>query len=55
MDKSSGVELQEAINSKFKWYEHAAIGVARLFGVSVGEDSNKEGSAFRACRWFNRA
>ncbi|KAH8653298.1 heterokaryon incompatibility protein-domain-containing protein [Ilyonectria robusta] len=54
IDKSSSAELQEAINSMFKWYEYAAICFAHLADVSANEDHTDEGSAFHRCRWFKR-
>ncbi|KNB04411.1 hypothetical protein FOXG_19287 [Fusarium oxysporum f. sp. lycopersici 4287] len=54
IDKSSSAELQEAINSMFKWYELANICFAYLADVSVYEDIRMKGSSFRHCRWFKR-
>lgn len=54
IDKSSSAELQEAINSMFKWYELANICFAYLADVSSYEDPSVQGSSFRLCRWFKR-
>ncbi|KAJ0131509.1 DENN domain-containing protein [Fusarium oxysporum f. sp. albedinis] len=54
IDKSSSAELQEAINSMFKWYELAEICFAYLVDVSVQQDIRVQGSSFRQCRWFKR-
>lgn len=54
IDKSSSAELQEAINSMFKWYEHAEICITYLADVCGEEDPRIEGSHFRKCRWFTR-
>ncbi|KFA56167.1 hypothetical protein S40293_00112 [Stachybotrys chartarum IBT 40293] len=53
INQASSAELQEAINSMFKWYEHADICIAYL------EDADKDDpwapeSTFRKSRWFTR-
>ncbi|XEU97654.1 hypothetical protein FSHL1_002940 [Fusarium sambucinum] len=54
IDKSSSAELQEAINSMFRWYELADICFAYLSDVSASEDPEIAGSSFRRSRWFKR-
>jgi hypothetical protein len=61
IDKSSSAELQEAINSMFRWYHDAARCYVYLSDVSIGDcDQNSQfsqfswESAFRASRWFTR-
>ncbi|KAJ4346491.1 uncharacterized protein N0V89_010420 [Didymosphaeria variabile] len=61
INKSNQVELQEAINSMFRWYESAVQCYVYLSDVSTGErEVNDERSgigwepAFRASRWFTR-
>lgn len=50
IDKSSSVELSEAINSMFKWYRDAAICFAYLSDVHDGDDADQ----FSQSRWFTR-
>lgn len=54
IDKSNSVELQEAINSMFRWYQNADICYAFLADVPAGDDPHKDGSAFSSSRWFSR-
>ncbi|CAF3556016.1 unnamed protein product [Fusarium graminearum] len=54
IDKSSSAELQEAINSMFRWYEVAQICFAYLSDVSASDDHTVKGSSFRRSRWFKR-
>jgi hypothetical protein len=61
IDKSSSAELQEAINSMFRWYRNATRCYVYLSDVSIGDcDQNSQfsqfpwESAFRASRWFTR-
>lgn len=61
INKSNHVELQEAINSMFRWYQNAAKCYVYLSDVStakrkVGDESLKFTwePAFRASRWFTR-
>ncbi|KAK4113427.1 HET-domain-containing protein [Canariomyces notabilis] len=54
IDKTNLVELSEAINSMFRWYQHAAVCYAYLSDVHDGEDPRAEGSSFRTSRWFSR-
>jgi hypothetical protein len=61
IDKSNYVELQNAINSMFRWYQNAIECYAYLSDVSLAKqeacdelyDSACE-SAFRTSRWFTR-
>ena len=61
IDKSSSAELQEAINSMFRWYRDAARCYVYLSDVSIDDcDQNNQTSqfswesAFRASKWFTR-
>jgi len=61
IDKSNSVELQEAINSMFRWYRSADRCYVYLSDVSILDcDLNSQlsqlpwESAFRASRWFTR-
>ncbi|PCD30074.1 hypothetical protein FGRA07_10224 [Fusarium graminearum] len=54
IDKSSSAELQEAINSMFRWYKLAQICFAYLSDVSASDDHTAKGSSFRRSRWFKR-
>ena len=61
IDKSNAVELQEAINSMFRWYQNAAKCYVYLSDVSTNKwkasDQLSEHtweSAFRSSKWFTR-
>lgn len=58
IDKSSSPELQEAINSMYKWYSGANRCCVYLSDVSVGDCFEKDQEtwkqAFRSSRWFTR-
>jgi ankyrin repeat protein len=61
IDKSNHTELQEAINSMFRWYQNAAKCYVYLLDVSIAKrKANTELSeytweqAFRESRWFTR-
>jgi hypothetical protein len=58
IDKSSSAELQEAINSMFRWYRDSTRCYAYLSDVSMGDGDQScqfsWESAFRASRWFTR-
>ena len=58
IDKSNSVELQEAINSMFRWYRNATKWYTYLVGVSIPspdiDDKFIWEPAFRASRWFTR-
>ena len=51
IDKSSSTELQEAINSMFRWYQEAQICYAYLSDVP---DDEAQSDAFRQSSWFTR-
>lgn len=54
IDKSSSAELQESINSMFRWYEKAAVCFAYLPDVSSPDGAEEAGSEFRKSKWFTR-
>jgi hypothetical protein len=61
IDKSNAVELQEAINSMFRWYQNAVKCYVYLSDVSTekqkASDSFTEYTwepAFRSSKWFTR-
>lgn len=54
IDKSSSVELQEAINSMFRWYEKAQVCFVYLSDVSTPDGPDQDQSEFRRSRWFTR-
>jgi hypothetical protein len=59
IDKSSSTELQEAINSMFRWYQEAARCYVYLHDVSFsspGDDeySKRWKSSFKRSKWFTR-
>jgi hypothetical protein len=57
IDKSSSAELQESINSMFKWYRDAHKCYVYLADVSTDQDNPSGQSwrpAFRESRWFTR-
>lgn len=64
INKANHVELQDAINSMFRWYQNAAKCYVYLSDVSMPEQATDTGStevteptwesAFRSSRWFTR-
>jgi hypothetical protein len=58
IDKSNAVELQEAINSMFRWYRNATKCYVYLSDVSTNKNSQLSElpgeSAFCRSRWFTR-
>ncbi|OAF99085.1 kinesin light chain 1 [Paraphaeosphaeria sporulosa] len=60
IDKSNSVELSTAINSMFRWYQHASKCYVYLIDVSVpqhiddAQASRAWEPAFRQSRWFTR-
>lgn len=54
IDKTSSVELSEAINSMYTYYKEAAVCYVYLADVSINDDPHKEHSQFRQARWFTR-
>jgi len=61
IDKSNSVELQEAINSMFRWYQNAAKCYVYLSDVSTRKRKASDRfseytweSAFQSSKWFTR-
>ncbi|KAI3326329.1 HET-domain-containing protein [Xylariaceae sp. AK1471] len=54
IDRSSSAELQEAINSMFRWYEMSRVCYVYLWDVPPGQDPYAKNSSFRHSRWFER-
>ena len=54
IDKTSSIELSEAINSMFRWYASAEVCLAYLDDVPAGCNLDAEDSDFRKARWFGR-
>jgi hypothetical protein len=54
IDKTNSVELSEAINSMFRWYQQAGICLAYLFDVPPGSEVLDKESQFAKSRWFTR-
>ncbi|KAN0110696.1 Heterokaryon incompatibility protein (HET) domain containing protein [Hyaloscypha variabilis] len=54
IDKTSSVELSEAINSMFRWYHDCQRCYALLSDVSDGGILDNLDSEFRTSRWFTR-
>jgi len=61
IDKSNSQELQEALNSMFRWYKNAHYCYAYLTDVHKRSGDNGDkisrlpwGTAFRRSRWFTR-
>jgi hypothetical protein len=54
IDKSSSAELQESINSMFRWYERANVCFAYLSDVSSPDGADEAGSEFRRSKWHTR-
>ncbi|KAF2188751.1 HET-domain-containing protein, partial [Zopfia rhizophila CBS 207.26] len=54
IDKRSSVELSEAINAMFKWYQNSAVCYAYLADVPSREEPTSKNIAFAASRWFTR-
>lgn len=54
IDKDSAVELGEAINSMFRWYQAASTCYVYLADVRTDSSSVEPGSAFFNSRWFKR-
>lgn len=56
IDKTSSAELQEAINSMFRWYKRSARCYVYLVDVPPAEEERPgaAGSQFRHSRWFTR-
>ncbi|KAI9148849.1 Vegetative incompatibility protein [Paramyrothecium foliicola] len=54
INKADMVELSEAINSMFRWYERAAVCYVYLSDVAGNQNPREEGSSFQSSRWFRR-
>ncbi len=54
IDKSSSVELSEAINSMYSWYAKAAACYVYLEDVTVSAIFDETSSQFEKSRWFTR-
>ncbi|KAL6824568.1 hypothetical protein J3E69DRAFT_381417 [Trichoderma sp. SZMC 28015] len=54
IDKTNLVELSEAINSMFRWYNCASVCYAYLSDVPEDDNPSERGSKFRSSRWFQR-
>ena len=59
IDKRNAVELQEAINSMFRWYQNAARCYVHMSDVSIGEGDLRQSQPkweveFQRSRWFRR-
>ncbi|PQE14281.1 hypothetical protein CJF31_00006831 [Rutstroemia sp. NJR-2017a BVV2] len=60
IDKTNAVELQEAINSMFRWYQHATRCYVYMPDVSWARNSSADEfsklweSSFRKSEWFTR-
>ena len=52
IDKTNNVELSEAINSMFRWYQRSTVCYVYLDDFSNTE--HRDTSAFQRCRWFTR-
>jgi len=54
IDKTSAVELSEAINSMFRWYRGSAICYAYLADVNESDMQQNPKDALKRCRWVSR-
>jgi len=54
IDKTNMVELGEAINSMFRWYEQASCCYVYMADVSSADNPHQHDSMFRSSRWFRR-
>jgi hypothetical protein len=56
INKAEHVELQDAINSMFRWYRSAAQCYVYLWDVSTGDEASESDwePAFRESKWFTR-
>ncbi|KKP02372.1 hypothetical protein THAR02_05524 [Trichoderma harzianum] len=54
IDKANLVELSEAINSMYRWYNCASVCYAYLSDVPEDDSPSERGSKFRSSRWFQR-
>ena len=54
IDKKSSAELSEAINSMYRWYNHAAVCYAFLADVCWTDDVAEIEVQLKSSRWFTR-
>ncbi|KAK4164970.1 hypothetical protein QBC43DRAFT_378263 [Cladorrhinum sp. PSN259] len=54
IDKTNLAELNEAINSMFRWYRDASVCYAYLSDVPGNDNPRNPESKFRTSRWFER-
>jgi hypothetical protein len=54
IDKANNMELSEAINSMFRWYQNAAKCYVYLSDVDNNASEGDSDSAFKQSRWFKR-
>ncbi|KAI1337095.1 heterokaryon incompatibility protein-domain-containing protein [Xylariaceae sp. FL0016] len=54
IDKTSSVELSEAINSMYRWYKEAQVCYAYLSDVPPDDEWHITNEAFETSRWFKR-
>jgi ankyrin repeat protein len=54
IDKTSSVELSEAINSMYRWYQEAEVCFAYLADVSGDTSGRPASREFSESRWFTR-
>jgi hypothetical protein len=54
INKSSSQELQEAINSMFRWYKDAKRCYVYMFDVSISTWNTEDKCSIRKSRWFTR-
>ena len=56
IDKTNNVELSEAINSMFTWYENAKVCYTFLHDLSMQNDASSTSTAskLKDCKWFTR-
>ncbi|KAK0653028.1 heterokaryon incompatibility protein-domain-containing protein, partial [Cercophora newfieldiana] len=54
IDKTNHTELDEAINSMFKWYQASGICYVYLADVSDNDNVKAKNSKFPRSRWFTR-
>ena len=54
IDKTNSVELSEAINSMFRWYQEAAVCYVYLFDVHTGLPASDMDSRLLEGRWLTR-
>lgn len=54
IDKTSSSELQEAINSMYRWYQHAVVCLVYLEDVDRAEDDVSPEEQFARSQWWTR-